>query len=153
MFGGAAPTFDGVIEPSELKDAYDIDELRKHSIIVTAQGGGYTEAVHPKLRAAGWDGLWIDAASTLRMNDDSIIVLDPINRDVIDRGLASGVKDFVGGNCTVSCLLMGLGALQERPGRVGYLHDLPRLHPAAVPATCARCSHSSATWATRSPRS
>ena len=109
--GGAAPTFDGVIEPSELKDAYDIDELRKHSIIVTAQGGGYTEAVHPKLRAAGWDGLWIDAASTLRMNDDSIIVLDPINRDVIDRGLASGVKDFVGGNCTVSCLLMGLGGL------------------------------------------
>ena len=78
---------------------------------MTAQGGGYTEAVHPKLRAAGWDGLWIDAASTLRMNDDSIIVLDPINRDVIDRGLASGVKDFVGGNCTVSCLLMGLGGL------------------------------------------
>ena len=67
--------------------------------------------MHPKLRAAGWDGLWIDAASTLRMNDDSIIVLDPINRDVIDRGLASGVKDFVGGNCTVSCLLMGLGGL------------------------------------------
>ena len=78
---------------------------------VTAQGGGYTEAVHPKLRAAGWDGLWIDAASTLRMNDDSIIVLDPINRDVIDRGLASGVKDYIGGNCTVSCLLMGLGGL------------------------------------------
>ena len=66
--------------------------------------------MHPKLRAAGWDGLWIDAASTLRMNDDSIIVLDPINREVIDRGLASGVKDFVGGNCTVSCLLMGLAA-------------------------------------------
>ena len=78
---------------------------------MTAQGGGYTEAVHPKLRAAGWDGLWIDAASTLRMNDDSIIVLDPINRDVIDRGLASGVKDYIGGNCTVSCLLMGLGGL------------------------------------------
>ena len=109
--GGEAPTFDGVLSPSTLKDAYDIDELRKHKIIVTAQGGSYTEAVHPKLRESGWDGLWIDAASTLRMNDDAIIVLDPINRHVIDKGLENGVKDFVGGNCTVSCLLMGLGGL------------------------------------------
>ena len=109
--GGEAPTFDGTLEPSALKDAYDLNELRQHKIIVTAQGGDYTKEVHPKLRESGWKGLWIDAASALRMNDDAIIVLDPINRDVIDRGLESGVKDFIGGNCTVSCLLMGLGGL------------------------------------------
>lgn len=109
--GGEAPTFDGTLEPSTLKDAYDLNELRQHKIIVTAQGGDYTKEVHPKLRESGWEGLWIDAASTLRMNDDAIIVLDPINREVIDRGLESGVKDFIGGNCTVSCLLMGLGGL------------------------------------------
>lgn len=109
--GGEAPTFDGTLEPSALKDAYDLNELRQHKIIVTAQGGDYTKEVHPKLRESGWEGLWIDAASALRMNDDAIIVLDPINRDVIDRGLESGVKDFIGGNCTVSCLLMGLGGL------------------------------------------
>lgn len=109
--GGEAPTFDGTLEPSTLKDAYDLNELRQHKIIVTAQGGDYTKEVHPKLRESGWEGLCIDAASALRMNDDAIIVLDPINRDVIDRGLESGVKDFIGGNCTVSCLLMGLGGL------------------------------------------
>ena len=109
--GGEAPTFEGTLEPSALKDAYDLNELRQHKIIVTAQGGDYTKEVHPKLRESGWEGLWIDAASALRMNDDAIIVLDPINRDVIDRGLESGVKDFIGGNCTVSCLLMGLGGL------------------------------------------
>ena len=109
--GGEAPTFDGTLEPSTLKDAYDLNELRQHKIIVTAQGGDYTKEIHPKLRESGWEGLWIDAASALRMNDDAIIVLDPINRDVIDRGLESGVKDFIGGNCTVSCLLMGLGGL------------------------------------------
>ena len=109
--GGEAPTFDGTLEPSTLKDAYDLNELRQHKIIVTAQGGDYTKEVHPKLRESGWEGLWIDAASALRMNADAIIVLDPINRDVIDRGLESGVKDFIGGNCTVSCLLMGLGGL------------------------------------------
>lgn len=109
--GQPAPTFDGVLEESTLKDAHDIDELIKLPIIVTAQGGDYTKAVHSTLRERGWQGLWIDAASTLRMNDDSVIVLDPINRSVIDRGLESGVKDFIGGNCTVSCLLMGLGGL------------------------------------------
>ncbi|BCT77213.1 aspartate-semialdehyde dehydrogenase [Sinomonas cyclohexanicum] len=107
--GGAAPAFAEGAGP--LQDAYDIDALKKLPIIVTAQGGDYTKQVHPQLRAAGWDGLWIDAASTLRMNDDSIIVLDPVNRSVIDEGLASGVKDFIGGNCTVSCMLMGLGGL------------------------------------------
>ncbi|GAB2761948.1 aspartate-semialdehyde dehydrogenase [Sinomonas soli] len=107
--GGAAPAFaEGA---GALEDAYDLEALKKLPIIVTAQGGDYTKQVHPQLRATGWDGLWIDAASTLRMNEDSIIVLDPVNRKVIDEGLASGVKDFVGGNCTVSCMLMGLGGL------------------------------------------
>lgn len=107
--GAAAPAFaEGA---PALKDAHDIDELAKLPIIVTAQGGDYTSAVHGKLRDAGWDGIWIDAASTLRMEDESIIVLDPVNRNVIDRGLETGVKDFVGGNCTVSCMLMGLGGL------------------------------------------
>ncbi|YCK83197.1 aspartate-semialdehyde dehydrogenase [Arthrobacter sp. D3-18] len=107
--GGAAPSFaDGA---GKLEDAFDIETLAKLPIIVTAQGGDYTKQVHGELRDRGWDGLWIDAASTLRMNDDSIIVLDPINRDVIDAGLSGGVKDFIGGNCTVSCMLMGLGGL------------------------------------------
>ncbi|WP_138414275.1 aspartate-semialdehyde dehydrogenase [Sinomonas gamaensis] len=111
--GGAAPAFADSAggDPGRLQDAYDVEALAKLPIIVTAQGGDYTKKVHPQLRAAGWDGLWIDAASTLRMNDDSIIVLDPVNRRVIDEGLASGVKDFIGGNCTVSCMLMGLGGL------------------------------------------
>jgi aspartate-semialdehyde dehydrogenase len=111
--GGAAPAFADSAggDPGKLQDAYDVEALAKLPIIVTAQGGDYTKKVHPQLRAAGWDGLWIDAASTLRMNDDSIIVLDPVNRRVIDEGLASGVKDFIGGNCTVSCMLMGLGGL------------------------------------------
>ncbi|WAH96044.1 aspartate-semialdehyde dehydrogenase [Arthrobacter sp. MMS18-M83] len=107
--GGAAPSFaDGA---GKLENAFDIETLAKLPIIVTAQGGDYTKQVHGELRSRGWDGLWIDAASTLRMNDDSIIVLDPINRDVIDAGLSSGVKDYIGGNCTVSCMLMGLGGL------------------------------------------
>ncbi|MGH1978957.1 aspartate-semialdehyde dehydrogenase [Rothia sp. L_38] len=112
--GSAAPTFGGALEESMLRDAHDIDELAKLPVIVTAQGGDYTKAVHTQLRERGWSGLWIDAASTLRMNDDAVIVLDPINRDVIDRGLESGVKDFIGGNCTVSCLLMGLGGLWKQ---------------------------------------
>lgn len=112
--GKPAPTFAGALEESTLKDAHDIDELANLPVIVTAQGGDYTKAVHSSLRERGWDGIWIDAASTLRMNDDAVIVLDPINRDVIDRGLDSGVKDFVGGNCTVSCLLMGLGGLWKQ---------------------------------------
>ncbi|MEZ2390823.1 aspartate-semialdehyde dehydrogenase [bacterium RCC_150] len=111
--GGAAPSFAGTAEGSagKLEDAFDIETLAKLPIIVTAQGGDYTKQVHGELRGRGWDGLWIDAASTLRMNDDSIIVLDPINRDVIDAGLSGGVKDYIGGNCTVSCMLMGLGGL------------------------------------------
>ncbi|MGB3288652.1 MAG: aspartate-semialdehyde dehydrogenase [Burkholderiaceae bacterium] len=107
--GGAAPTWaDGA---GALQDAYDIDALKKLPIILTAQGGDYTTAVYPKLRAAGWDGIWIDAASTLRMADDAIIVLDPVNRPVIDAALKRGVKNYIGGNCTVSCMLMGLAGL------------------------------------------
>ncbi|MBG6216315.1 aspartate-semialdehyde dehydrogenase [Arthrobacter sp. CAN_A6] len=107
--GGAAPSFAAGAGP--LEDAYDVETLAKLNIIVTAQGGDYTAEVYPKLRDAGWDGLWLDAASTLRMEPSSIIVLDPVNRDAIDAGLARGVRDFIGGNCTVSCMLMGLGGL------------------------------------------
>lgn len=107
--GGTAPSF--ASGAGELQNAYDIETLAKLPIIVTAQGGDYTSEVYPKLRDAGWNGLWIDAASTLRMEQDSIIVLDPVNRDVIDAGLAHGIRNFVGGNCTVSCMLMGLGGL------------------------------------------
>lgn len=111
--GGDAPDWADGAGP--LQDAHDIDALRKLPIILTAQGGGYTSKVYPKLRSAGWNGVWIDAASTLRMDEDAIIVLDPINRNVIDAGLQRGVKTFVGGNCTVSCMLMGLGGL--------FVHD------------------------------
>ncbi|GFZ78520.1 aspartate-semialdehyde dehydrogenase [Nesterenkonia alkaliphila] len=110
--GKPAPEFQGASpETAQLQDAYDVATLAKLPIIVTMQGGEYTQEVYPKLRAAGWDGIWIDAASALRMAESSIIVLDPVNRDVIDAGLAAGVKEFVGGNCTVSCMLMGLGGL------------------------------------------
>jgi len=94
-----------------LKDATDIDELRKMDAIVTCQGGDYTKGVFADLRASGWDGYWIDAASALRMTDNSVIVLDPVNMDVIEQSLAAGSKDFIGGNCTVSLMLMGLGGL------------------------------------------
>ncbi len=106
--GGQAPDWAG---GGQLKDAYDIEALKKLPIIVTTQGGDYTSAVHEKLRASGWDGYWIDAASTLRMKPNAVIVLDPVNRSVIDSALAKGTKDFVGGNCTVSCMLMGLAGL------------------------------------------
>ena len=99
-----------------LKDANDIEALKKCDIILTCQGGDYTTEIFPKLRAAGWQGYWIDAASTLRMKDDAIIVLDPINLGVIKDGLSKGVKNYIGGNCTVSCMLMGLGGL--------FKHDL-----------------------------
>jgi aspartate-semialdehyde dehydrogenase len=107
--GGSAPAWADGAGP--LQNAYDIDALKKLPIIVTAQGGDYTTEVYGKLRNAGWNGLWIDAASTLRMADDAIIVLDPVNRPVIDAALKRGVRNFIGGNCTVSCMLMGLAGL------------------------------------------
>ena len=107
--GGAAPA--DAKNESRLHDAHDIAALRRCDIIITAQGGEYTQAVYPQLRAAGWKGYWIDAAKTLRMNDDAVIILDPVNLPVIESALARGVRDFIGGNCTVSCMLMGVGAL------------------------------------------
>ncbi len=109
--GGQAPAF--AKNETTLKDAFDIEALKKCDIIVTAQGGDYTKEVFPKLRAAGWDGHWIDAASTLRMQDDAIIILDPVNLPVIKNSLAKGMNNWVGGNCTVSCMLMGVGALYK----------------------------------------
>jgi len=97
-----------------LKDAKDIDELKAMDIIITCQGGDYTKEVYPKLRSAGWSGYWIDAASSLRMVDESIIVLDPVNLNVIKDGIANGTKTYVGGNCTVSLMLMAIGGLFEK---------------------------------------
>lgn len=97
-----------------LQSATDLDALKKLDVVLTCQGGDYTTEVYGPLRAAGWKGYWIDAASSLRMNDDSIVVLDPVNRNVIDAGLQKGMKTFVGGNCTVSLMLMGLGGLFEK---------------------------------------
>ena len=111
--GGNAPSFDG-IEAGPLKDAHDIDALAACDVIITCQGGDYTKQVHHPLRNRGWDGYWIDAASTLRMEDNSVIILDPVNRQVIDKALADGTKDFIGGNCTVSLMLMAIGELFNR---------------------------------------
>jgi aspartate-semialdehyde dehydrogenase len=107
--GGAAPA--EAKNESKLFDAYDIDALKRCEIVITAQGGEYTKQVYPQLRAAGWKGYWIDAAKTLRMADDAVIILDPVNLNVIKDALKRGVRDYIGGNCTVSCMLMGVGAL------------------------------------------
>lgn len=111
--GQKAPQFNGK-DCGTLEDAYNIEALQKLDIIVTCQGGDYTNDVYPKLREAGWDGYWVDAASALRMSDDAIIVLDPVNKDVIENGIKSGVKTYVGGNCTVSLMLMAIGGLFEK---------------------------------------
>lgn len=110
--GGTAPKM--AKNETTLKSAHDIAALSKCEIIISCQGGDYTSEVFPQLRASGWNGYWIDAASTLRMNDDAVIVLDPVNLDVIKNALSRGVKNYVGGNCTVSCMLMGLGGLFEQ---------------------------------------
>ncbi|WP_298157943.1 aspartate-semialdehyde dehydrogenase [Ferrovum sp.] len=107
--GGVGPALGGAAAP--LQDAHDLDALAALDIIVTCQGGEYTQQVHGALRARGWTGYWIDAASTLRMKAHALIILDPVNRSVIEKGLAAGVRDFVGGNCTVSLMLMALGGL------------------------------------------
>lgn len=109
--GGKAPAL--AKNETTLKDASDIEALKKCDIIITCQGGDYTSEIFPKLRAAGWNGYWIDAASTLRMKEDAIIVLDPVNLNVIKDSLKRGVKNYIGGNCTVSCMMMGLGGLFE----------------------------------------
>ncbi|MFY8084693.1 MAG: aspartate-semialdehyde dehydrogenase, partial [Rubrivivax sp.] len=107
--GAAAPAM--AKNETRLHDAHDIQALKRCEVIITAQGGDFTKAVYAPLRAAGWKGYWIDAAKTLRMNDDAVIVLDPVNLPVIHGALGRGVRDYIGGNCTVSCMLMGLGAL------------------------------------------
>lgn len=119
--GGKAPDVGKDVPP--LGDAFDIEALKKLDIVISCQGGDYTAEVHPKLRQAGFAGLWIDAASTLRMRDDAVIVLDPVNRAMIDAGLARGVKDYIGGNCTVSLMLMGLVGL-FRQGWVEWISSM-----------------------------
>ena len=109
--GGKAPA--QAKNETALQDAFNIEALKRCEIIITAQGGDYTNEVYPKLRAAGWNGHWIDAASSLRMEKNAVIVLDPVNMPVIKNALANGGKDWIGGNCTVSCMLMGVGALYK----------------------------------------
>jgi len=133
-FAGFQPTFfstsqagqdspDVGLDAPPLADAFDTGLLAQHDIVVTCQGSGYTQKVFPEIRAAGWDGYWIDAASELRMRDDSVIVLDPVNRDVIDAALARGAKNFIGANCTVSLMLMAIGGL-FREGLVEWLTSM-----------------------------
>ena len=107
--GGKGPAIGKDVPP--LKDAKSVDELITMDIIITCQGGDYTSEMFPKLRAAGWKGYWIDAASTLRMEQDAIIILDPVNMDVIKDGIQKGIRNYIGGNCTVSLMLIGLGGL------------------------------------------
>jgi aspartate-semialdehyde dehydrogenase len=111
MAGQEGPTIGATVHTVE--DAKNVEALASMDIILSCQGGGYTESYYPQLRQKGWRGYWIDAASTLRMNDDSVVILDPVNRKVIDTALANGIKDFIGGNCTVSLMLMALGGLFE----------------------------------------
>lgn len=111
--GAPSPSFGGKEAPP-LLDAKSIDALARMEVILTCQGGDYTNEIYPRLRAAGWKGYWIDAASALRMEEDAIIILDPVNLNVIKDGLSAGVKNYVGGNCTVSLMLMAIGALYQR---------------------------------------
>jgi aspartate-semialdehyde dehydrogenase len=107
--GMKAPEIGQVVGP--VKDSNNIAELQAMDILISCQGGDYTTAIYPKLRAAGWNGYWIDAAKTLRMKDDAVIILDPVNLPVIKAAMAKGIKNYIGGNCTVSCMLMGLHGL------------------------------------------
>jgi aspartate-semialdehyde dehydrogenase len=116
--GGQAPDVGKKVPP--LKDAKNVDELAQMDVIISCQGGDYTRAVHPPLRQGGWGGYWIDAASALRMNSDAVIVLDPVNLDLINKALANGTKDFIGGNCTVSLMLLAMHGLL-REGLVEWL--------------------------------
>ena len=109
QIGGKGPAIGKDV--SALKDARDVRELKAMEIIISCQGGDYTNEIYPKLRAEGWNGYWIDAASALRMQKDAVIILDPVNRDVIDAALKQGGKNFIGGNCTVSLMLMGMHGL------------------------------------------
>jgi len=107
--GGAGPNIGKPV--GALKDANDVKELAKNDVLISCQGGDYTKAIYPKLRAAGWGGYWIDAAQALRMEKDAVLILDPVNRPVIDKAIASGVKNYIGANCTVSLMLMAIDGL------------------------------------------
>lgn len=120
--GGKAPNFGGKEAPA-LLDANSVDALKGMDVVITCQGGDYTNDVYPRLRAAGWNGYWIDAASSLRMEDDAVIVLDPVNDNVIQSALAKGVKNYIGGNCTNSIMLMGVGGL-FREGLVEWVSSM-----------------------------
>jgi aspartate-semialdehyde dehydrogenase len=119
--GGVAPEVGRQVGP--LEDAHDLQRLAACDVLISCQGGDYTAAVHGPLRALGWQGYWIDAASTLRMQPETTLILDPVNRPVIDAALAGGVKDYVGGNCTVSLMLMALGGL-FRAGLVEWMTSM-----------------------------
>ena len=110
--GGRGPAIGRDTAP--VGDANNVESLKALPVIISCQGGDYTNDVYPKLRKAGWKGYWIDAASALRMNDDAVIILDPVNRPVIDNALGQGVRDYIGGNCTVSLMLMAMGGLLQR---------------------------------------
>ena len=112
--GGKGPAIGK--ETGPVHSATDLTALKSLPVIIACQGGDYTSEIHPQLRAAGWKGYWIDAASTLRLKDDAVIILDPVNMPVIERALAAGVRDYIGGNCTVSCMVMGMHGL--------FAHDL-----------------------------
>jgi aspartate-semialdehyde dehydrogenase len=110
--GGRGPDIGKPVEP--VKDALDLSALKKLPVIISCQGGDYTHQIYPKLRGEGWNGYWIDAASALRMNDDALIILDPVNMPLIKKSVAAGVKNYIGGNCTVSLMLMGMAGLFQR---------------------------------------
>jgi len=110
--GGQGPAIGKPVE--NVKNATDLGELKKLPVIISCQGGDYTSEIYPKLRAAGWKGYWIDAASALRMKDDAVIILDPVNMPLIQDAVAQGTKNFIGGNCTVSLMLMGMAGLFQR---------------------------------------
>jgi aspartate-semialdehyde dehydrogenase len=114
---------DAPLGGGKLLDASDLKALGAMDVVISCQGGDYTAATYKPLRASGWNGYWIDAASTMRMDEGAVIILDPVNRDVIDRALAAGVKDYIGGNCTVSLMLMGLVGL-FRAGLVEWVSSM-----------------------------
>jgi aspartate-semialdehyde dehydrogenase len=110
--GGDAPAIGRRVGP--LRDAQNVTQLAANDVIIACQGGEYTSEIYPRLRASGWSGYWIDAAKTLRMQDDAVIVLDPVNRPVIDAALRKGIRNYIGGNCTVSVMMMALAGLFRR---------------------------------------
>ncbi len=110
--GGRGPDIGKPLDA--VRSALEVGELKKLPVIISCQGGDYTNEMYPKLRREGWKGYWIDAASALRMNEDAVIILDPVNRPVIEKALAQGVRNYIGGNCTVSLMLMGMAGLFQR---------------------------------------